>query len=64
MINEDLRQPLKKRRLRDRLAALKPSALQATAAACIFGFAGVAAWAVHNGDPMAGEPMVTVAIEA
>ncbi len=63
MIPDDLRQPLQRRRLSDRLAVLKPSALQTATALSILCAAGLTTWAVTGGDPMAGEPVVTVAIE-
>ncbi len=54
---------MKRRRLRDRLAKLKPSLLQSATALTVLCAAGLTAWAVKTGDPMAGEPIVTVAIE-
>lgn len=63
MIPDDLRQPLKRRSLRERLSALRPSALQTATALSLLCAAGLTTWAVTHGDPMAGEPVVTVAIE-
>ena len=63
MITDDLRQPLKRRRLRDRLSLLRPSALQSATALTAVVAIGLAVWAVRSGDPLAGEPVVTVAVE-
>lgn len=63
MITDDLRQPLKRRKLSDRFAFLRPSALQSTTALALIAAAGLTVWAVRNGDPLAGEPVVTVAVE-
>jgi polysaccharide deacetylase 2 family uncharacterized protein YibQ len=63
MNTDDLRQPLKRRKLSDRFAFLRPSALQSTTALALIAAAGLTVWAVRNGDPLAGEPVVTVAVE-
>ncbi|MDH3741133.1 MAG: divergent polysaccharide deacetylase family protein [Hyphomicrobiales bacterium] len=63
MNTDDLRQPLKRRKLRERFAFLRPSALQSATALSLIAAAGLTVWAVRNGDPMAGEPVVTVAVE-
>ena len=63
MISDDLRQPLKRRRLSDRLAFLRPSTLQMATAFTLVAAVGLSIWAVRGGDPMAGEPVVTVAVD-
>ena len=63
MIDDDLRQPLKRRSLGDKLAWMRPSALRSISVLSVLAAAGFAAWAVNAGDPSAGEPMVTVAVE-
>ena len=63
MLSDDLRQPLKQRRLKDRLALLRPTALQAATALTLLVAVGFAGWAITTGDPMAGEPIVTVEID-
>lgn len=63
MISDDLRQPLKRRGLRERFAWLRPSALQVATGVTLLAAAGVTVWAVRGGDPLAGEPVVTVAVE-
>ena len=63
MLDDDLRQPLKRRRLSDKLSALKPSALQIATALTVVAGVGLAIWAVRYDDPLAGEPVVTVAVE-
>ncbi len=63
MIDDDLRQPLKRRKFRDKLAWMRPSALRGVSILVLVASAGLAAWAVRTGDSSAGEPMVTVAVE-
>ncbi len=64
MSRDELRQPLKKRSLRQRLWARKPGSQQTVSGFVVVGFIGLAAWAVHTPYPYAGEPIVTVAIPA
>src|SRR6185436_17838531 len=62
MRRDELRQPLKKRGLFERLWANRPSALQAASLAAALVFASAIVWAVRTPYPNAGEPVVTLAI--
>jgi uncharacterized protein len=62
MSRDELRQPLRKRSLRQRLWARKPSLLFCTSVLVAAGFVGSAVWAVRAPYPYAGEPIVTAAI--
>ena len=64
MSRDELRQPLRKRSLRERLWAKRPSLLAAASILSVSGFVALAAWAVHTPYPFAGEPIVTAAIPA
>jgi polysaccharide deacetylase 2 family uncharacterized protein YibQ len=62
MRRDELRQPLKKRGLAERLWAARPSALQAASLAAIFVFTAFGVWVARTPYPNAGEPVVTLAI--
>ncbi len=62
MSRDELRQPLRKRSLRERLWARRPSLLLATTVLCITGMVGLSAWAMRVPYPFAGEPIITAAI--
>jgi uncharacterized protein len=62
MSRDELRQPLRKRSLRQRLWARKPSLLLSTSVLLAAGFIGACVWAVRTPYPYAGEPIVTAAI--
>jgi uncharacterized protein len=62
MRRDELRQPLKKRGLFERLWANRPSALQAASLAAALVFSSVIVWAVRTPYPNAGEPVVTLAL--
>jgi polysaccharide deacetylase 2 family uncharacterized protein YibQ len=64
MRRNELRQPLRKRTAAQRLWAKRPSLLQAASLATIACFALGAAWLVRMPHPLAGEPIVTLAIPA
>ena len=64
MSRDELRQPLKKRSLAERLWAKRPSPLLAASILTACGFIAVSAWAIHTPYPFAGEPIVTAAIPA
>lgn len=64
MSRDELRQPLRKRSLRERLWARRPSPLLAAAIFAAGGFIALSAWAVQTPYPFAGEPIVTAAIPA
>ena len=64
MSRDELRQPLRKRSLRERLWAKRPSPLLATSVLSACGIMALAAWAVHTPYPFAGEPIITAAIPA
>jgi uncharacterized protein len=64
MSRDELRQPLRKRSLKERLWAKRPSPLLATSILAASGFMVLSAWAIHTPLPFAGEPMVTAAIPA
>ncbi len=62
MSRDELRQPLTKRSLSERLWAKRPSPLLATSILAACGFIALSAWAIHTPHPFAGEPLVTAAI--
>ena len=62
MSRDELRQPLKKRKLRQRLWAKRPSLLLSTSVLAAAGFIAASVWAVRAPYPYAGEPIVTAAI--
>ena len=64
MSRDELRQPLRKRSLKERLWAKRPSPLLATSLLAAAGFAALSVWAIHTPLPFAGEPIVTAAIPA
>lgn len=59
---DELKQPLRKRGLIERLWAHRPSLLAVATVAVISGFAGATTWVVRQQHPFAGEPIITVAI--
>jgi uncharacterized protein len=64
MSRDELRQPLRKRKLRQRLWARRPSLLLSTSVLAAAGFIAAAVWAVRTPYPYAGEPIITAAIPA
>jgi uncharacterized protein len=64
MSRDELRQPLKKRSMGERLWARRPSLLSATSFLAAAGFVGLGVWAVATPYPFAGEPIVIAAIPA
>jgi polysaccharide deacetylase 2 family uncharacterized protein YibQ len=62
MSRDELRQPLRKRGLGERLWAKRPSSLFAVSvlAACVI--VALSAWAIQTPYPFAGEPIITAAI--
>lgn len=62
MPRDELRQPLRRRSLSERLWARRPSALAATALALLVLFASGAVWVSRIPHPLAGEPVVVAAI--
>ncbi len=62
MSRDELRQPLRKRSLRQRIWARRPSLLLATSVVVMAGFLGGSVWAVRQPYPFAGEPIVMAAI--
>ena len=64
MSRDELRQPLKKRKLRQRLWARRPSLLPSTSVLAAAGFIAASVWAVRTPYPYAGEPIITAAIPA
>ena len=62
MSRDELRQPLKKRKLRERLWARRPSLLLTTSVLAAAGFMAASVWALRTPYPFAGEPILTVAI--
>jgi polysaccharide deacetylase 2 family uncharacterized protein YibQ len=64
MSRDELRQPLRKRSLNERLWAKRPSPLLAASIFALSGFIGLSAWAINTPHPFAGEPIVTAAIPA
>ena len=64
MSRDELRQPLKKRSMGQRLWARRPTALFAASLLATGGFAGLGLWAAVTPYPFAGEPIVIAAIPA
>jgi len=62
-MENDLRQPLKRRSLPARLFSARPSALRATSLACITLLGGLAGWLVVSHEPHGGEPVVHMRID-
>jgi polysaccharide deacetylase 2 family uncharacterized protein YibQ len=62
MRRDEFRQPLKRRSLRERLWAKRPSALQTASMAAALSMIAIAAWVVRMPHPYGGEPVVMVAI--
>ena len=64
MSRDELRQPLRKRSLRERLWARRPSAFAAASVAVLTLFLSGGVWISRIPHPFAGEPVVTAAIPA
>ena len=64
MRRDELKQPLHKRSLIERLWQQRPSALVTAYAAMLVAYAGTGAWLVHQKSPFAGEPIITAQIPA
>lgn len=64
MSRDELRQPLRKRSLKERLWAKRPSPLLAASLLAASGFVALSAWAIYTPLPFAGEPIITAAIPA
>lgn len=62
-MENDLRQPLKRRSLPARLLSARPSALRAASLACITLLGGLAGWLVVSHEPHGGEPVVHMRID-
>ena len=62
MSRDELRQPLRKRSLNERLWAKRPSSLLAVSLLAACGFVALSAWAIQTPYPFAGEPVITAAI--
>ena len=62
MSRDELRQPLRKRSLNERLWAKRPSSLLAVSILAASGFIALFAWAIQTPYPFAGEPIITAAI--
>ncbi len=62
MSRDELRQPLRKRSLRQRLWARRPSLLLSTSVLIAAGFVAAGVWAIRAPYPYAGEPVVIAAI--
>mgnify|MGYP001765179933 CR=1 FL=1 len=62
MRRDELRQPLRKRHLGQRLWAIRPNGLVVASVLALAGFSGMSAWLVSKPHPFAGEPIITVAI--
>jgi len=62
-MENDLRQPLKRRSLPARWLSGRPSALRATSLACITVLGGLAGWLVVSHEPYGGEPVVHMRID-
>lgn len=64
MPRDDMRKPLKRQTLRDRLRRRRPGPLPLAAASLLAAFAAAALWLPRIPAPLAGEPVVTAAIPA
>jgi uncharacterized protein len=62
MRRDELKQPLHKRSLSQRLWGKRPSALMSAYALVIAGFVGGSAWMAKQPQPFAGEPIIVVAV--
>jgi uncharacterized protein len=62
MRRDELKQPLRKRSLGQRLWAKRPSLLALAYVVASVGFSGAALWAVKQPLPFAGEPVVVVSV--
>lgn len=62
-MENDLRQPLKRRSFPASLLSARPSALRATSLACITVLGGLAGWLVVSHEPYGGEPVVHMRID-
>lgn len=62
MPRDELRQPLRKRTLKQRLMSRRPSLFAATAASLVAAFLAGGAWLALTPQPPAGEPVVTATI--
>jgi uncharacterized protein len=62
MRRDELRQPLRKRKLSERLWAKRPSAFVLACLTITSTFIGGAAWAIRTPMPFAGEPIIVAAI--
>ena len=62
MRRDELKQPLHRRSLIERLWQQRPSALVTAYAAMLVTYAGSGAWLVHQKLPFAGEPVITMQI--
>ena len=62
MPRDELRQPLRKRTLKQRLMSRRPSLFAATAASLVAAFLAGGAWLALTPQPLAGEPVVTATI--
>lgn len=62
MPRDELRQPLRKRSLRERLWARRPSAFTAASVAVLSLFVGGGIWLARIPHPFAGEPVIVAAI--
>ncbi len=61
-MQDDLRQPLKRKTIRDRLRALTPSKLQLASTIAVVVGASAMGWAYMQDAPFAGEPVITMKI--
>ncbi len=62
-MDDDLRQPLKRRSFLSRMVSARPSTLRATTVGCIVALAGVGVWAVATHEPYGGQPVVHMQID-
>lgn len=63
MLDEDLRQPLRRKTFRDRLKSLRPTPLRFATLAVLSGVAALAGWLAVLPDPPSAEPVVHLKIE-
>ena len=61
-MQDDLRQPLKRKTISDRIRALTPSKLQTASAFAIIAGASAIAWTYLQDVPFAGQPVITMKI--
>lgn len=62
MFRDELKQPLRKKSLGQRLWAKRPSLLACAYALTLAGFGGGGYWAMRQDLPFAGEPIITVSV--